>query len=592
MYLLHVAQHEFRQALAAVVPDPEPYVAMVRPTQDAKHGDYQANFAMPLAKSLGKKPRDVAQQIVDLLPKESPLEPAEIAGPGFINVRFKTGWLAAMVNQIARDPRLGVASVTKPKTFAIDFSGPNVAKPMHVGHLRSTIIGDALIRLLRYLGHPVIGDNHLGDWGTQFGILLYGYRNFLDQAAFDKDPVRELARLYIHVRHQMKVDDEDENSTDSVATAARLETAKLHAGDAENLRLWKLFMPACLEEINAIYRRLDVNFDHMLGESFYNPMLPDIVADLLAKGIAQKSDGAVAIFFGENESPALIQKRDGAFTYTTTDLATIQHRVKEFHADEIVYVVDSRQALHFKNLFTIARRANYGSEKTVAFEHVPFGSVLGEDRRPLKTRDGNVPELGGLLDEAVQRARDVYEAARAESLAAGDEVLDLAEGELDAIAEAVGIGAVKYADLCQNRTTDYIFSWPKMLAMNGNTAAYMQYAYVRNRGIFRKADANVDLYRTTPPPVLLESDHERALALQLLRFEETLHQAAGDFQPSVLTSYLWDLAKTYSGFFQNCPVLKAPTPILRESRLLLCDLTARILQQCLNLLGIRTVERM
>jgi len=589
MHLLQIVQHEFRSALEGWVPDPEAALGMIRATQDPKNGDYQANFAMSLKKALGKNPREIAQEVVDRFPKDGPLEAPEIAGPGFINVRFKSAWLASMVQQTARDARLGVAKVAKPKTIAIDFSGPNVAKPMHVGHLRSTIIGDALTRLLRFLGHSVIADNHLGDWGTQFGILLYGYRNFLDQAAFDKDPVRELARLYVLVRQQMKAGEEDETANDSIAEASRQETAKLHAGDAENYRLWTLFMPACMEEIERIYRRLDVAFDHTHGESFYNPMLAGVVSNLLARGIARESEGAVAIFFGEKDSPALIRKRDGAFTYTTTDLATIRYRMEHWQTDEILYVVDARQALHFKNLFTAAR--NWGYDKA-ALEHVSFGSVLGEDRRPLKTRDGNVPELGGLLDEAVQRARDVYIASRNESLAAGDETLDLSEMELTAIAEAVGIGAVKYADLSQNRTTDYIFSWPKMLAMNGNTAAYMQYAYVRNRGIFRKADANVDMYRETPPPVLLESEYERALALQILRFEETLHLAAAELQPSVLTAYLWDLAKTYSGFFQNCPVLKAPTPLLRESRLLLCDLTGRILQQCLQLLGIRTVERM
>jgi len=589
MHLLQIVQNEFRSALTGLIADPETYLPMIRGTLDPKHGDYQANFAMPLAKSLGKKPREIAQEVADRLPPDGPLEAPEIAGPGFINVRFKTSWLAAQIGPTARDARLGVSKVASAQAIAIDFSGPNVAKPMHVGHLRSTIIGDALARLLRFLGHNVITDNHLGDWGTQFGILLYGYRNFLDQAAFDADPVRELARLYVDVRKQMKADEEDENANDAVAEACRQETAKLHAGDPENVRLWKLFMPACMDEIERIYRRLDVVFDHTHGESFYNPMLAGVVDDLLAKEIARPSEGAVAIFFSEKASPALIRKRDGAFTYTTTDLATIRYRMETWKCDAALYVVDSRQALHFKNVFNVAQR--WGYEKAV-LEHVSFGSVLGEDRRPLKTRDGGVPELGGLLDEAVVRARQVYETSRSESMATGDDVLDLNDGELDAIAEAVGIGAVKYADLCQNRTTDYIFSWPKMLAMNGNTAAYMQYAYVRNRGIFRKADADVDMYRQTPPLVLLESEHERALALQILRFEETLHQAASDYQPSVLTAYLWDLAKTYSGFFQNCPVIKAPTPLLRESRLLLCDLTARILQQCLHLLGIRTVERM
>lgn len=587
MHLLQIVQNEFRKALDGLVPDIEPYVAMVRATQDPKHGDYQANCAMALAKALGKKPRDIAQEIADRLPKDGPLEKAEIAGPGFINVRFHDKFLAGAVQAIAKDPRLGVTPVANKKTIVVDFSGPNVAKPMHVGHLRSTIIGDALIRMLRFLGHTVLGDNHLGDWGTQFGILLYGFRNFLDQAAFDKDPVRELARIYVHVRSLMKGDEED--AKDPIAEACRQETAKLHAGDAENLRLWKMFMPACMDEIDRIYQRLGVSFDHTLGESFYNPMLGGVVADLLAKGIAEKSKGAVAIFFGEKEPPSLIQKSDGAFTYTTTDLATIRHRVEQWKADTLLYVVDARQALHFKNLFIAARRWGYDK---VAFEHVSFGSILGEDKKPLRTRDGGVPELGGLLDEAVSRARAEYESLRKESQAEGEESDEVAPAALAEIAEVVGLGAVKYADLSQNRTTDYIFSWQKMIAFKGNTGAYMQYAYARNRSIFRKADANVELYRTTPPPVFIESPHERALVLQLLRLDEALHQAAADLEPSGITAYLWELAKTYSGFFQNCPVLKAPTPILRESRLLLCDLTARALQQCLSLLGIRTVERM
>ena len=585
MTLSHLVQQQLRVALTGMTVDIEPYVAMVRATQDAKHGDYQANCAMSLAKVVGKKPRDLAQEIADRIPSDGPLLKPEVAGPGFINFRFKTDVLAQMVAAAARDPRLGVAPVREKKTYVIDFSGPNVAKPMHVGHLRSTIIGDALGRLLRFLGHTVIGDNHLGDWGTQFGMLLHGFRNFLDQAAFDNDPVRELARIYVHVRGLMKSGDED-TATDPVAEACRRETAKLHAGDAENYRLWKMFMPACMDEINLIYRRLDVAFDYTLGESYYNPMLADVVADLLAKGIARESEGAVAIFFGEKEPPALIRKRDGAFTYTTTDLATIRHRAETWKADALLYVVDFRQSLHFKNLFDAARRWGYDR---LAFEHVSFGSVLAKDGKPIKTRDGGAVELGTLLDEAITRAREVYEAMQAE---AGDDAAQLSAEEKQAIHEAIGIGAVKYADLCQNRTTDYKFDLDKMVAMTGNTGAYMQYAYARNRSIFRKAGADVERYRTNPPPVVLETDHERALAVQLLRLEEALVLAASEYQPSSITAHLWDLAKTYNGFFQNCPVLKAATPEIRESRLLLCDLTARVLKQCLGLLGIHTVERM
>jgi arginyl-tRNA synthetase len=587
MQLSLVVQNELRRALTGLIPDPEPYVAMVRATQDPKHGDYQANCAMSLAKTLGQKPRDLAQTIAERFDANGPLEKPEVAGPGFINVRFRSDWLASAVVAMAKDARLGIAKTT-PKTYVIDFSGPNVAKPMHVGHLRSTIIGDALARLLRYLGHTVVTDNHLGDWGTQFGILLYGYRHFLDQAAFDADPVRELARLYVKLRKEMK-SEEDAEGDDPVSEACRAETAKLHAGDPENVKLWQAFIPACMQEIEKIYKRLDIVFDHTYGESHYNPMLPGVVDDLLAKGIAQESKGAIAIFFGEKDSPALIRKRDGAFTYTTSDLATIRYRAETWTPDAILYVVDFRQKLHFKNLFTAARKWGYDK---IDFEHVWFGSVLDENGRPFGTSKGGAPELETLLDEAVERAAAMYEANVQQARDRGVQIEDLSDGEKKELAEVIGIGAVKYADLSQNRTSDYKFDFDKMIAMTGNTAAYMQYAYARIRSIFREADADSNLYRTTPPNVFLENDHERALAVQLLRFEEALRSAESELQPSALTSYLWDTAKVYSGFYQNCPVLKAPTPLLRESRLLLCDLTARVLQQCLALLGIRTVERM
>ena len=455
MNVLRALQERFHDALTGLVPDPALYAAMVKPAQDARHGDYQANCAMSLGKALGGKPaREVAQTLVERLRLDDLLEPPEIAGPGFINLRLRTDWLAQQVQTMAADERLGVAPVSPPKTFVIDYSSPNVAKPMHVGHLRSTIIGDALARLLRFLGHHVVTDNHLGDWGTQFGILLYGYKNLRDEAAFRADPVRELARLYLEVRGRFKKktdDEETEDAADPVQEACRQETAKLHAGDPENVRLWQMFMPACREEIDRIYRRLDVCFDHTLGESFYNPMLPGVVKDLLEKGIAQESEGAIIIPRGENAAPSLIRKRDGAFTYTTTDLATIQHRAKEWHPDAILYVVDFRQREHFLNLFDAARR--WGC--AVDVEHVSFGAVLGKDGRPLKTRAGGVPELNELLDDAVRRAAQVYNALREEGIARGEEVPELTAAELSSIYEVVGLGSVKYADLSQNRTSDY-----------------------------------------------------------------------------------------------------------------------------------------
>jgi arginyl-tRNA synthetase len=588
MNLLHFVQDAVRTALTGWVADPEKFVAMVKPAQEARFGDYQANCAMSLAKELGKKPREIAQEIVGRMPLGEAFQPPEIAGPGFINIRLRDDWLAARLGEVARDDRLGVPKAEPPRTFIVDFSSPNVAKPMHVGHLRSTIIGDALTRLLRFLGHHVITDNHLGDWGTQFGILLYGYKHFRDEQALKDDPVRELARLYIHVRGLMKGDDEDAAGDDPVAEAARQETAKLHAGDPENVRLWKMFMPWCYEEIDRIYRRLDVRFDHTLGESFYNPMLAEVVRELEAKGVAQPSQGALAIFFGENET-ALVRKRDGAFTYTATDLATIRYRVHKWHPDAMLYVVDFRQAQHFRNLFAAARRWGYND---VVMEHVSFGSVLGENRSPLKTREGGVPELGALLDEAVERAGQVYEESVRERRERGQEVADVSADERRDLLEAVGIGAVKYADFCQNRTSDYVFSWSKMLAMNGNTATYMQYAHARIRSIFRKGEVDVEALRREPPPPIISHPTERALALDLLRLSEALDSAEKELQPSAITGYLWNLSKCFSGVFQECPVLQAETPELRQSRLLLCDLTARVIQLGLNLLGIRTVERM
>jgi arginyl-tRNA synthetase len=580
MNLLYQLQQKLHAALANLVADPAPFAAMLKPAQDARFGDYQANCAMSLAKTLGQKPPDVARAIVQRLDLGDALEQPEVAGPGFINLRLRTDWLARQLQTMARDDRLGVAPAGKPRTTVIDYSSPNVAKPMHVGHLRSTIIGDALTRLLRFQGHPVITDNHLGDWGFQFGILLYGYKHYLDAEAFKTDPVQELARLYLHVRSLFKKGDEEdgEDPTDPAKEACRQETAKLHAGDEENVRLWKLFMPSCHAELDRVYRRLDVTFDHALGESFYQPMLAGVVEELLARGLAQPSQGAVIIPQGDGAAPALIRKRDGAFTYTTTDLATIRYRVQEWHPDTILYVVDFRQADHFKNLFAAAQRWGCGVE----LEHVKFGTVLGKDRKPYRTRDGGVPTLDELLDEAVARARRVVD----------ENSPELGPDARQQVAEIVGIGAVKYADLSQNRTSDYVFDWDKMMAMDGNTATYMQYAYARNRSIFRRGAIDAASFRAAPPAPLLEQPEERALALQLVRFEEALAAAAADYRPHLITSYLWDLAKTYSGFFQNCPVLKAQSPALRQSRLLLCDLTARVIQGGLDLLGIRTVERM
>ncbi len=605
MNLLSELRNLFQPILEELAPDPaklSDYLGMIRPAQNPEHGDYQANFAMPLAKVLKRKPPEAAAEIVAKLPKNDIIESTGIAGPGFINIRLKSAWLAAQIQAMAADERLGIPLAASRKTYVVDYSGPNVAKPLHVGHLRSTIIGEALCRLLRFLGHTVVGDNHLGDWGTQFGMLLYGYKNLRDDAAYKADPVRELARLYLDVRKQIAKevldseiakelklsDDSLEDAPSQTMDACRSETAKIHAGDPENFALWQQFMPACMEEINAIYRRLDVHFDCMHGESFYNPMLSDVVKDLLAKNLAERSKGAIIIRDREDKI-SLIQKRDGAYTYTTTDLATIKFRQDTWKPDAVLYVVDFRQGDHFKNLFAGAKRWGYDA---VELTHVSFGSVLGEDRRPFQTRAGTTVELNTLLDKAVELGLQKYDENYRERVARGEDVPILNDEEKRQIAEVVGIGAVKYADLSQNRTLDYLFSYEKMLATDGNTATYMQYAYVRCRGIFRKGDIDAARFRISPPPVTLDSPHERALALQLLRWSEALDAAASEFMPHYLTAYLWDLSKAYSSFFVNCQVLKAETPELRDSRLLLCDLTARVIQQTLQLLGIRTVERM
>jgi arginyl-tRNA synthetase len=520
-----------------------------------------------------------------------------------------------------------VTPAAKPRKFVIDYSSPNVAKPMHVGHLRSTIIGDSLKRLLTFLGHTVIADNHLGDWGLPMGKLLHGYKHHRDDAALQAEPVEELVRLYQLVQTQTEPAEateerpaEAEKYTEqqlaqsrAVLQAAREETARLQGGDAENVRLWNMFMDWSRAEMNAVYQPLDVHFDYTHGESFYNPWLAEVVETVLRKGIAHESKGAVAIFFTEqgevaNEPPpepaadaspddkkkkppppAIVRSSHGAATYMATDLATIQYRLAEWQPSAVLYVVDSRQALHFKHVFTVARKL--GHEAT-ALLHISFGSVLGRGGKPLKTREGGTVQLRHLLEEGVERADQAYVQARDLRLQRGEEVPELTADERRDTARTVGIGAIKYADLSQNRESDYTFDWDKMLAMEGNTATYMQYAYARCRAIFRHGDENADLYRTHPPAVILEQPAERALALQLLRFEEALQAAAVDYRPSLITTYLWDLCKTYSAFYQHCPVLKASTPALRQSRLLLCDLTARTIQKGLDLLGIRTIERM
>jgi arginyl-tRNA synthetase len=575
-------------------------VEQVRETADAKFGDYSGTMAMALAKRAGKKPRDVALEIIKRLitaPGYADLfePPGDPVGPGFINVRVKDDALAAVVSRAVADDRLGVAAVEHPQTVVVDFSSPNVAKPMHVGHIRSTVIGDAIARILRFRGHRVITDNHLGDWGTQFGMILWGWKHCRNDAAFAADPTAELGRLYRLVRKVADAKPEELAVDPTAATlaaehpdAARevlAETAKLHEGDAENRALWERFMPVCRGEIDRIYARLQVTFDHTLGESFFQPMLAATVDDLVAKGLARESRGAIGVFLGgEDDPPLLIRKADGAFLYATTDLATIQWRLENWEPDRILYVVDHRQSQHFEQVFEAARRWGVDGVADVDLVHVAFGTVLGEDGKPFKTRAGDTVGLEALLDEGVERAAAVV--GSGEEGRAGMSAEDRRH-----VAETVGIGAIKYADLSQNRTTDYVFSFDKMLQLTGNTAAYMQYAVARVEGIFTKGGIDRGQLRRACHGVLLSDPKERALALELLRFGEALEDVEADSRPNVLTAWLYDLAGCYSTFYDSLSVLKAEGAE-RDSRLALCDLTGRVLRRGLDLLGIGTVEKM
>ncbi len=565
-----------RDAFAKATPeggDPVAFAAAVRPSGDAKFGDYQANGCMALAKARKANPRDLAQEVAGKVNLAPMAGTPEVAGPGFLNVKLHDAWLAKALDSIIGDESLGIPHPETPKTVVIDYSSPNVAKPMHVGHLRSTVIGESLSRIMAALGHKVVHDNNLGDWGSQFGMILWGWKSHRDEAAYAADPVGELARLYRLAQSKIKAGEKE------VEDAARNETVKLHAGDEENRALWAKFMPHCLEALKAMYERLGTRFDVELGESFYDPMLADVVKDVEAKGLAVESEGATVVFTEGFKAPFIVRKRDGAFNYATTDLATIRYRTETWDPDQVLYVVDHRQGDHFKQLFKVARQWGYNKAD---FEHVAFGTILGTDRKPYKTRDGDVIGLESLLDEGVAEARKVID----------ENSPELDEAERRNVAEVVGLGAIKYADLSQNRLSDYVFDWKKMLAMNGNTGAYLQYAYARIQSIFRKGGFTPEAIRTLKPSILLTHPVERALALRLVRLPETLELAATELKPNVLTDYLFDLANTFSTFFEECPVLKAESPERRDSRLALGDLTARTLKFGLNLLGIDVIDRM
>ncbi len=550
----------------------------VRQSAKVQFGDYQANGVMAVAKKLGMPPRQVAEQVLTHLDLNGIANKVEIAGPGFINIFLDPAFLADHVNQALTSDRLGL-SRPEPQTIVVDYSAPNVAKEMHVGHLRSTIIGDASVRTLELLGHKVIRANHVGDWGTQFGMLIA----FLELKQQENAGEMALADLEAFYREAKKHYDEDE----AFAERARGYVVKLQGGDEYCRQMWRKLVDITMAQNQVNYDRLNVTLTSkdVMGESLYNPMLPGIVADLKAKGLAVESEGATVVFLDEYKNKegepmgVIIQKKDGGYLYTTTDIACAKYRFETLHADRVLYYIDSRQHQHLMQAWTIVRKAGYVPE-SVPLEHHMFGMMLGKDGKPFKTRAGGTVKLSDLLDEALERARRLV----------AEKNPDMPADELEKLANAVGIGAVKYADLSKNRTTDYIFDWDNMLAFEGNTAPYMQYAYTRVLSVFRKAEIDESVLASAN--VVITEDREAQLAARLLQFEETLNVVAREGTPHVMCSYLYDLAGLFSGFYEHCPILSAESDETRLSRLKLAQLTAKTLKMGLDTLGIQTVERM
>lgn len=560
----------------------------VVPTADEKFGDYQCNACMALAKQLKQPPRNVAQAVIHQAELPDAVTALDIAGPGFLNFKLNPDWLARRMMQALDDPKLGTPALGAGRTVVLDYSSPNVAKPMHIGHIRSTVIGHALDQLHRFTGYRVIADNHLGDWGTQFGILLLGWKRDRNEDALRADPIAELERIYKTTNAACDADPAQRE-------LARLELVKLQQGDAENLKIWETMQRVSQAQFDSIYQRLGVKFDVTLGESFYNPQLPGVVEDLVARGVARETDGALGVFTtGETpekddpyrinkdgewtDNPCLVRKSDGGFNYATTDLATLVYRMQTWAPEAIIYVTDGRQQLHFRQIFATFRR--WKPELQVRLEHVWFGTILGANGKPFKTRSGDTVKLVDLLDEAEERAFALVT----------EKSPDRDEASRRAIARVVGLGAIKYADLMSNRQNDYVFSWDKMLSLDGNTAPYLQYAYARIASVKDKYREQNPNHRLADWPIRLQEPMERRLALRLARFPDVVMDAVRACKPNVLCDYLFDLAQTYSSFYQNVPFLKAPEGE-RESRVRLCDLTARTLQQGLRLLGIETLER-
>ncbi|HEB4875899.1 TPA: arginine--tRNA ligase [Kluyvera ascorbata F0526] len=550
----------------------------VRQSAKVQFGDYQANGMMAVAKKLGMAPRQLAEQVLSHLDLNGIANKVEIAGPGFINIFLDPAFLAEHVSQALKSDRLGVAQPEK-QTIVVDYSAPNVAKEMHVGHLRSTIIGDAAVRTLELMGHKVIRANHVGDWGTQFGMLIA----YLEKQQQENAGEMALGDLEGFYREAKKHYDEDE----AFAERARSYVVKLQGGDEYFRKMWRQLVDITMTQNQLTYDRLNVTLtrDDVMGESLYNPMLPGIVADLKAKGLAVESEGATVVFLDEFKNKegepmgVIIQKKDGGYLYTTTDIACAKYRYETLHADRVLYYIDSRQHQHLMQAWTIVRKAGYVPD-SVPLEHHMFGMMLGKDGKPFKTRAGGTVKLADLLDEALERARRLV----------AEKNPEMPADELEKLANVVGIGAVKYADLSKNRTTDYVFDWDNMLAFEGNTAPYMQYAYTRVLSVFRKAELEESAIINAE--VTITEDREAQLAARLLQFEETLNVVARDGTPHVMCAYLYDLAGLFSGFYEHCPILSAKNESVRNSRLKLALLTAKTLKLGLDTLGIETVERM
>ncbi len=552
------------------------------PTNNPKFGDYQANVAMSLAKRLKDKPRAIATKIVENLTLDDLCEEPQIAGPGFINLKFKTDYLQAQLKAVYNDERLGMPTADPVQRTIVDFSSPNIAKEMHVGHLRSTIIGECIARTLEFLGHDVLRLNHVGDWGTQFGMLITHLRDVCPEAMTASSTV-DIGDLVTFYKQAKKRFDEDED----FKTISREAVVDLQSGDEDARRAWQALCEQSRKEFQKIYNRLDITLQER-GESFYNPLLDDVVTDLKSIGLLEEDQGAQVVFLegftnkDGNPQPLIVKKSDGGFNYATTDLAAIRQRTIDEKAERVIYITDAGQANHFAQVFQVANRAQWIPEG-VELVHVPFGLVKGEDGKKLKTRSGETIKLKDLLDEAVDKAeKDLRQRI-------ADENRDETEEFIHTVSTAVGMGAVKYADLSQNRTSDYIFSFDKMLALQGNTAPYMLYAYVRVQGISRKGD--VDFTQLGDAPILLADDSELTLAKHLLELDAVVMEVARELYPNRLCQYLFELSQKFNQFYDRCQVLQADEP-QRTSRLMLCDLTARTLKLGLSLLGINVLERM